>query len=79
MHLFLGLDALSYDKFSALFSSFTFFPSDFSQKPFNQSNTNATFGSAPFVPQPTPYPNFQGTSKKMDIPNGKVLVHVIAI
>eukprot|EP00268_Persea_americana_P019205 TRINITY_DN19830_c1_g1_i1.p1 TRINITY_DN19830_c1_g1~~TRINITY_DN19830_c1_g1_i1.p1 ORF type:complete len:585 (+),score=138.01 TRINITY_DN19830_c1_g1_i1:154-1908(+) len=47
-------------------------PPDFSQKPFNQSNTNATFGSAPFVPQPTPYPNFQGTSKKMDIPNGKV-------
>lgn len=61
-----------------LYSSHLLVFSDFLQKPFNQPMANSTFGSAPFMAQPTPYYNFQGMSKKMDIPNGKVLVHFAA-
>lgn len=47
-------------------------PLEFSQKPFNQSTTNPAFGSVPSMAQPTPNYNFQATSKRIDIPNGKV-------
>ncbi|XP_077217375.1 uncharacterized protein LOC143851776 [Tasmannia lanceolata] len=45
---------------------------DFAQKPSSQPIANAQAGSVPFASQPGPYYSFHGTTKRMDIPNGKV-------
>ncbi|XP_042494352.1 far upstream element-binding protein 2-like [Macadamia integrifolia] len=46
--------------------------SDLAQKPSIQLSSNSTMGSFPYASQSGSYHAFQGTSKKVEIPNGKV-------
>ncbi|KAF8406356.1 hypothetical protein HHK36_008443 [Tetracentron sinense] len=45
---------------------------DLAQKPSSQLTANSGVGSVHFAAQPGQYHGFQGTSKRIDIPNGKV-------